>query len=450
MSKIFKLTLITAIGLSLVLVSLGTSNAFAQMKLSKKPVKPPPVQSELVLESSNIVTVGRGRGGVIKVFGNETSVQDQPIWSYEISHSAVAIGDVDNDPSTREIVCPNGAKITEGKGKNATSYGIVFLNAYKEGVAGCWKSSYNAGDDGWTRKESTAALYDIVIADVDGVGGNEVVVSTTEQILVFKYVPAVDNFHIIAEFNKSVLEELLNLPGSNQNLIPRCVTAGNVDSGSSDEIFLSASVSDGNGWIENEGFLFAFRYSQDEENLELLNYVPSGAEFSFKDLYAANVDSDSNLEICAPCFTKGSDDLYSAFIYVWDVLGDATMSSPDIIQTLSAQTTAPNQELAVGELGTAAGAELVFERMGASRELVVYNLEQGLISSYVLPDDTYFSVVNIGDFDSTHPGCEIIGTGRNGNGYLYHVVFGVSFNIIWEYTGTMPDESTYLWDAIVG
>jgi len=448
MFKSFKALKVIIISFAIILVCMGADFIPAQVNIAKKPPKPPPPVPEekpLILESKNIVTVGRGNiGGVIQIWGNETPVQDQPIWTYEHSYSAVAIGDVDGDSLTREIVVPSGVLITEGKGKNKSTYARTFLNVYKEGVSGGWKSSYDLGEDiGWVTKDSTVALYDIVLGDVDGIPGNEVIMNSSGWLLVFKYDEVWDNFKIIGSCHKSDLAYLFD---QDTILIFNSVVTGNIDDTiPGDEIFLTVNVVG-----EDSACLFAFSFSEGEINY--LGYTKPDAQISYSSLCAGNLDEDSNLEICAPCYeyVPGTDGLYQGYIYVWDWYSNS-FSVPIKIQAGSSSTTTYfSQHLAVGELDVITpGEELVFVT-NPGQELVVYNISDtdSPLRSYLLPEDISLGTLNIADFINDGIN-EIVGTGTS-NGYLYHVVFGVGFGIKWEYIGTKKGEPTYVWDATVG
>jgi len=451
MFKSFKALKVIIIGFAIILVCMGADFIPAQVNIAKKPPKPPPPVPEekpLILESKNIVTVGRGRiGGVIQVWGNETLVQDQPIWTYDHSYSAVAIGDVDNDPSTREIVFPSGIKITEGKGKNKSTYAKTFLNVYQEGVSGewMWKSSYYLKEnEGWVIQDSTFAGADIVLGDVDGDGGNEVIMNSDEWLLVFKYV--LGNFKIIGSCHKSDLAYLFD---KDTILIFNRVVTGNIDDNLGDEIFLNANIVG-----EDSTCLFAFSFSG--TSLDYINHIKTDAQISYSSLCAGDLDGDNDLEICAPGYEKGPDGLYYGYIYVWDYVTNSLVNKTKIL-TGSSTTAGFTEHLAVGELyanpGTP-GEELVFF-INEGRELVVYNISNTELplDSYSLPEDISLGTLNIADFiDIDGNGTnEIVATGTF-NGYLYHVVFGLTLNAdpIWQYIGTKKGEPTYVWDATVG
>ncbi|MDH4219939.1 MAG: hypothetical protein OEW23_14335, partial [Candidatus Aminicenantes bacterium] len=406
-----------------------------------KPPKPEPEEPALVLKTKNIISVSRGNEAEFKVWGNVSENDYKQIWSYEISHSAVAIGDVDNDPTTREIVAPHGVKITEGKGKNAFSYNRIFLHVYKEGEKGCWRSTY-AIENGSVTQSSTMALYDITIADVDGSPGNEIIIISTEWLLIYQYNSSLDHFQIIGSIHKSGLESGL-FPDSDRILKFECVAAEDIGSDLKSEIILSANVLDENGWVDNLGYLLTFGYS----DLSNPNITEVDAKFSFESLCTADVNGDGLYEICSPVDRKESDGLFYGYIYVWD----NTLYRIAKIDTGSSYTSPNSLNMDVGNVDDGApGDEMVFTTKFPEKKIVVYNLNVGLRDFLVLQDDISIFELNVADSDNDKKE-EIIGTGSVGRrSLLYHVVFGTGFQKEWEYIGDTPDEGIHIWDVTVG
>ncbi len=437
---ILKLILVLSI-LAFALVFVGINLAQAGGK--GKPPKPEPEEQALVLNTKNIISVGRGRKAELKVWGNVSENDYQQIWSYKISHSAVAIGDVDNDPATREIVVPHGAKITEGKGKNAVPYNRIHLRVYKEGVQGCWRSTY-AVENGSVTQSSLMALYDITIADVDGSPGNEIIIISREWLLIYQYDPDLADFQIIGSIHKSDLEPTLFL-NSDRILKFQCVAAEDIDGDSKDEIILSAYVSDENGAVDNLGYLMTFQYS----DLGHPNVREVDARFSGGSLCTGDVNDDESYEICSPVYRKESDGLYYGYIYVWD----KTLSLIKQIWTGSSYTSTPSLKMDVGNVDEVApGEEIVYATRFPEEKIVVYNFLSEAFDSFVLQDDISIFELNVTDYGNDGEE-KIIGTGRiRSRNLLYHVVFGfgTGFQKEWEYIGDTPDEEIRTWDVAVG
>ncbi len=122
MRKLHNLRLFALIFLlSVSLVILGFNFVQGQGKPDKPPGKdkgkPKPSTPLLYLNDYNIVTAEPGGAGYLHVWGNNGNPFDK-IWTAEsVNHSSVAIGDLDGDGSTREIVAPTSCRISGKKGR---------------------------------------------------------------------------------------------------------------------------------------------------------------------------------------------------------------------------------------------------------------------------------------------------------------------------------------------
>ena len=179
MRKLHNLRLFAIIFLlSVSLVILGFNFVQGQGKPDAPPGKNKDKQKPsaplLDLDDYNIVTAEPGGTGYLHVWGNPGSTYDKIWMADSVHHSSVAIGDLDGNGSTREIVAPTSCRISgkKGKGQKRTSYHKYFINVYQEDFdaseyeMGIWRSTYYDSTDN-NIKETNHWKSEIAIANVD-------------------------------------------------------------------------------------------------------------------------------------------------------------------------------------------------------------------------------------------------------------------------------------------
>ena len=173
--------------------------------VAKKPVKPepppPPQETEggiLSLDGINIVTVQPWEDGSLHVW-SDNSVS--PVWSnivpdsswtlLDVYHRAVAIGDLDGNGLKEILVhaaCSyNGDSVTfinayEGEDKQVDP---LQIRDYIDGIQDPWWTTYYSPDD--FVEQGTSIRDQIIAADLDKNGDDEIVLITSEYISIFDF-----------------------------------------------------------------------------------------------------------------------------------------------------------------------------------------------------------------------------------------------------------------------
>ena len=281
MNKTQKLKLIGFVCiLSFALVFIGLNLLQAEEQGKSKPPdkgKPEP-PSPLVLNSADIVTA---ESNAVRVwdYSIDAYAAGNPVWSTKTpGHFSVGVGDVDGD-GLREIVVPE-IKGTPRRGKKGPDNFKFFLNIYKEGGSGIWHST-----EDYAYLTNDVRHAQVIVADVDGIPGDEVVLLTYENLAIFKYAEGGSGDELFTMTQKTV--EDFNV----YHFI--AVTAGNVNriEADGDEIIVSAfdSGSDREYVFILDEFLNRINTITDDLLLHTHSYS----------LCAADLDGDGVDEICA-------------------------------------------------------------------------------------------------------------------------------------------------------
>ncbi len=420
MRKLHNLRLFALIFLlSVSLVILGFNFVQGQGKPDKPPGKnkdkPKPSAPRLDLSGYNIVTAEPGGTGHLHVWGNTGSTFDK-IWTAEsVNHSSTAIGDLDGDGSTREIVAPTSCRISgkKGKGQKGTTYYKYFINVYQEGFdaseyeMGIWRSTYYDSTDN-NIKETNPWKSEIAIANVDGGSLNEVVLLTANYIAVFRYDASMvyayngepGAFQKIAELN--VADSM-----GKTSLVMRSLACGDIDGDDKDEILIAANVP-GSG--VNQSYILAYDYSSDS-GLKLIDYISiDDASIGHQSLRLADLDGDESVELCSTAYIEDQGS-YQSYVFIWEQDENGNFVTRHSI-SIGSDTDPPWNHLDTGELSDSPGDEIVLS-IGHKRQIFLYKCERdggdldlgyiNDISSY----PTFINGVKIADTDGT-TGNEIV------------------------------------------
>jgi len=358
-----------AIILTIILaISIHSAIVLAKGKSEEPPGKPNPEIPLLKLNDKNIVTAEPDGDGRLRVWGYTSEDPTyENIWTAEnVHYDSVAMGDVDNDPDTIEIVGTTGYRVTEGKGKSRTTYYKIFFNVYKPDESGVWKTSDHVTEDRvfWGNE--------IIIADVDPTNGNgnEVIMITPHWLAVYTYdEPA---FTIMSSFN---------FPEASAT---KSVTVGDLDKDGNQEIIVSVIIPGSDH--ENEGYLYIFEY--DNSNLNLLSdptINDINARLNRGSLCVSDLGGDESLEICSTGYRKIGD-FYEVWIFIWDDAG--TIILEELLSELDS-TIAPYWTLDVGQLDSDSYDEIALEIREPNRGIKLYNFDttNGLEEICTIPID---------------------------------------------------------------
>ena len=157
------ISLVCILVFALVFIGFNFLQAQGKPDKDKPPGKPKPPPPELSLDYGDIVTT---ESNALRVW---EYINPDPKWSTDTpGYSSVAVGDVDGD-DVREIVVPEIQEV-KGRGRNAAPYLKIFLNIYKEGESGIWKSTEDYeinGYKGYFLEYELHSHTEIMIAEVD-------------------------------------------------------------------------------------------------------------------------------------------------------------------------------------------------------------------------------------------------------------------------------------------
>jgi len=442
MNKTQKLKLIGLVFiLSFTLVFVGLSILQAQSK--GKPDKPgkPEQPSPLVLNPGNIVT---NEYNAVRVWDCTYEPYDafNPVLSTKTpGHFSVAVGDVDDD-GLREIVVPE-IKGTPKRGKKDDFK--IFLNIYKEGESGIWHST-----EKYAYIADQARHAQVMIADVDGIPGNEVILMTYKHLAIFKYAEGGSGDELFA-MTFSTAEEY-----GIYSFV--AVTAGNVvDGNDGDEIIVSAFDSRD---TERSGYVFIL----DEFFIEIGTITSDLSHTHLYSLCAADLNGDNVDEICATgSIYCGSDDggvLWQAKVFVWKLVDGEYSCSSLLIPGWKTEPVNmyPYLCLDVGELNGEPSIVVSANSGYQDYYLYIYNYDANVLSlSYpdnggfglFLPDADHVYDVEVGDVDGdTSNEIVVAGTAKVVTCF-YLEVFGSNFNSLWKRIGEHRIKEGRVFDTAV-
>lgn len=371
-----------------------------------QPSDPPPDTSSALLELANglnIVTAQPDSGGSLRVWTPEGRGLS-PIWALEDTNfSSVAVGDIDGD-GTLEIVAP-GVCAYGRHDPNAGNYGI-FINAYRDGgeyptQADVWESSYGLEDG--TVIDTVAWQNLVRLADLDGDGGDEVVLLTSKFLAVFKWDPEGDGSDRVYETTgriKKVTEVRLDdfLPSDSDagdSLIWQGMALGDVDGDESPDIAVTVRHHSAASQTNTESYLLVFTDPPESLSAPVVSSALGGVQLLNDAVGIGDVDGD--LAAATEVWALGWDPAESGStkLYRWDLTeGNLAVASASIVTGQSAESPG---KLAVGELNDDGRAEVVVALRDPNEIRVYGNATAGsgeAIATKSVSEDSAVVVIN--------------------------------------------------------
>ena len=275
----------------------------------------PQSSGPLTLEANDIVTTEFSAAGRLRVWRRAKVNSYAEVWRIEpVRHSSFAIGDVDND-GTAEIAAPGYCRRFVELGGRRLIACQYFFNIYKPGVKDWWKTTYfNEADtifDG-----EFPEIAETAIGNVDGVGGNELVLIARNSLGVFKYLEEKGEVKLLRSTKDLV-------PGA--SLFLRSMVVADVDGEGAEEIIVAADEWENGQVIDNRGKVLILKFEQNE--LRLFGQIDVDANFPFQSLRCGDVISGGNLEFVSPVYRKAGD-AWLTFIMGWDSSGNMAFNKP--------------------------------------------------------------------------------------------------------------------------
>ncbi|MBN1270633.1 MAG: hypothetical protein JXB26_00025 [Candidatus Aminicenantes bacterium] len=356
------------------------------------PIQKPGVQpaaSTLELSRTNIITAqdygisGTSLCGGGLLYGwNCASDVCENIWTARsFKFEAMDMADIDGDYK-REIIGLAGCRMSEYKDKGTEEFYTYFLCVYKEDETkdcdgmGMWRTTYGDGMKNNLRENTLWCWWpkELIIENMDGDDGDEVILSTGHWLAVYKYMP--DEIYDPRK-TKGLFKKHVSLQPSvsKQHLRINSIAAGNVLDPTNKMIVVSANREDCKtnmaGLIErsvkNEGYILFFYLRGGR--LEMSAELPINAYLTGCSLRLGDIDGDENLEIISTGF-KYQKDTCQAYIFIWDFISswecfEIPIGSPEPCLPLNQKnpdkSNSPWNHVAVGEiLPEYPGCEIVY------------------------------------------------------------------------------------------
>jgi hypothetical protein len=219
--------------------------------LPKAPASGVPMSTRpLELSPVDIVETEFAGAGRLRVWRQRNGASPFEIWRIEpVRHSSLAVGNLDDDADV-EIVAPGYCREYDTPGDLTTSKIRFFLNAYKGGHKDWWKTTFYDVSQCTFEKDNYESV-ETIIADVDGVPGNEILVATAHALSVFKYDSQAGELRLLSTGGAFV-------PGA--NLLMRSIDAGDIDGDGRTEILLAAQEGEEGDVAPANGWLFVLRW----------------------------------------------------------------------------------------------------------------------------------------------------------------------------------------------
>jgi hypothetical protein len=379
-------------------------------------VKPTKNFEILDLRKLDIVTAEFYGAGRLQIWRPTSNAMYQNVWTHDSArHTSVAVGDV-NEDGNLEIVAPGVLQIKDEEDENRTSYCQFFLDVYKEGYAGVWRSTREAEGDCLFEPENFGRS-EIAIGELDGIEGQEIVVMTAGGLGIYKYAKDGSEFRLIS----SRYDFIDNVKVYLQSL---CLADINEDG--HDEIVLTVNEWADNGIAINKGTVqfFSFRNGL----ISLIKSIQIDASFSYTTLRVGDLTPEIGLEILTVGNRKVADMMYLPVILGWDRTGKKIIDHPIIPEP---QRGTSSYQIDIGDVAPFPGKEIVVGTYGPD-ELIILNWDGDKLVErirYSLPNKTFINCLKIIDRDEYGLGesrIVVCGSGRSeeeGSGRFYLEVF---------------------------
>ncbi len=416
----------------LILGLLSATSAVAKGPPGKKLGKCP-APDPLNLGPVNIVTGEPNGDGWLRAWEWDAAAREYiPTWRADCRHpDAVAVGNVDTTDD-REIVATSKSKVTEGKGKARVSYYNVFLDVYKDGVAGVWASTPAV------REDRVFWMNEVAIGDVLPDPGNEIVMIKYGWLVIYAYSATDNGFQVAA---------ILHLAA--EGLVPRSLAIANVGEPTGNEILVTVRP-DG---TTNEGYLRI--YSAGIGALALVDAMFFGASPADQTLRVGDLDGFGPPEIVTTGY-KEVNDGFSSWLLIWMQVGSAWNLVVDAHVSDQRWT-----HTGVGDLRPGEGFDEIVVSTMDPDEIILYRFSAtngGYGVTEILRRTLDYPVVTVNNVLVADPDgdgdLEVVASGGGstgkGSGSIYLEVLDADLGQEWLLLGGDRDVDGEVWHAAVG
>jgi hypothetical protein len=397
-------------------------------------------------EFSIITSQARGKGSLrlwkAGKHGNyRTTWQISTSAHNTVMHTTIASGDIDGD-GRAELAAPTAVRSTFYKGEDKYTYFGIFINFYKQGIPGIWKTTFfSRGDYVW--EASDYARNEIALDNLDNDPSTEIILKTATALAVFRYDPGSQEVR---------LASLLNGFIKGKNLLLRSVTTARMQPGGPKILVVSANeMNPSTGVINIEsGWLLFIEFG--EKGLEITHCVPVDAGMCDFSLRAGDVASLGQWAVYSTAFRKKGDK-YESFLLGWDLAGTKTV---DILLPHSEGSIPTQALLGIGDLTFEKGDDIFIGLR--PNHLLLYTWTAGALAlkaDYIAgPPGATICSVGFGDPDGDHY-LEVVLAGGvppadDRDGILYLEVLGYHNNTSkffskWRFVGGEKEEREANW-----
>jgi hypothetical protein len=299
------------------------------------------------LADRSIITVEPDGVGRLRVWGLRRPNEFRNIWSITTSktntvkHGSVAFGDIDGD-GLAEVVVPTYAKAKFVRGEKESVFYKIFLNVYKQGKTGIWKSTfYSDGDCLW--EDSQFWMNEVALANLDHDPANEVILKSATGLAVYDFIPGRDEIKMTA---------MIPSFEAKQGIFLNSVAAGDLDGLPPSEIIISANLFLP-GKPVSSGMIIVVQVQN--KGPEVVKSIPVDAILTANTLRMGNVRPGDGMEFFTTGYRKKGSE-YEGFLLGWDAAGERIVDLP-IPGSRSSRT--PSAKLALGDLTFEAGEDIV-------------------------------------------------------------------------------------------
>ena len=263
----------------------------------------------------NIITTEPASPGRMRVWKATRSGEYKNIWGMTSSrfntvmHTTIASGDIDGDGIT-ELAAPTYVKITVNRGEKDIVYYGIFVNFYKEGKRGLWKTTFYSEAD-FITEDLDFRDNQIILTNLDDDLGNEIVLKTATGLGVLDYKKETGEIKLAAVTHTLLKGKSLGL---------RAVAAARLDGSDRNKIVVTADEIPEKPALDSADASWLLLVSYGPEGLNVARAVPVQAKFRPYALGIGDVNKDGVREIYALA-GRTIDSSGASLLLGWDAQG---------------------------------------------------------------------------------------------------------------------------------
>lgn len=228
--------------------------------------------------------------GRLRVWRRRNTADPFESWRIEpVRHTTFAIGNLDADAKL-EIAAPGYCREYEKPGDLATSKMRYFINAYKYGFKDWWKTTFYDMSQCVIEKDNYE-FTETVIADVDNLPGNEIVLLTAHALSVFRFDEKSGEIRLISS-RKSFID--------NVNTLMRSAVVADIDGDGRNEILATAHEGEEGAETPGKGWLLVLRWQEGEPVVSRVEVLPGNT--SIRALKVGNIVPGGSKEAILACY----------------------------------------------------------------------------------------------------------------------------------------------------